>query len=360
VTDPIRVGVIGCGEIAQVMHLRFIEELPDLELAGLCDLSGSVLERLGARYRVDRLYTAYEELVRDSGIDAVVVATPDHVGPALAALEHGKHLLLEKPAAYSVADADVIAEAASRAPSIAMMGYMRVYDPGYELVRSQTQSMVAMRLVRSHNFGGSFQRHQALFPLLRPESTENIGDGFAEILSSGTARILERTVGPEPAVQRLFWSLLMGSTHDLSITRDLIGPPQEIIYSHVDGTRLLACISHARAVCTLEWETAGGYEWWDQEITVYGPESTCTARFADPYIPYLPTAVTVHDLEQDTSATRQLDVSSESAFRREWLHFIECIRSGRVPRTTVLGGRQDVELIAELVSRGTAMRGGAA
>jgi predicted dehydrogenase len=352
VTDPIRVGVIGCGEIAQVMHLRFIDDLPDLELAGLCDLSGSVLERLGAKYRVDRLYTTYEELVSDAAIDAVVVATPDHVGPALAALDHGKHVLLEKPAAYCVADATAIAEAASRAPSITMMGYMRVYDPGHELVRGQVQDMTTMRLVRSHNFGGNFEHHTALFPLLRPEPTENVGDRFAETISSGTARILEQTVGPEPAVQRLFWSLLMGSTHDLSIIRDLIGPPQEVIYSHVDGSRLLACVSHARAVCTIEWETASGYEWWDQEITVYGPESACKARFADPYIPYIPTAVTVHNLEQDTSAARHLDVSSEPAFRREWRHFAECIRSGGVPRTTVLGGRQDVELIAELVSRG--------
>ena len=309
-------------------------------------------ERLGAKYRVDRLYTSYEDLVRDPGVDAVLVATPDHVGPALAALDRGKHLLLEKPAAYCVADASAIAEAASRAPSTAMMGYMRVYDPGYELVRSRTQNMTTVRLVRSHNFGGSFEHHTALFPLLRPEPTERIGDGFAETISSATARILERTVGPEPTLQRLFWALLMGSTHDLSIVRDLIGPPQEIIYSHVDGSRLLACVSHARAVCTLEWETASGYDWWDQEVTVFGPESSCTARFADPYIPYLPTAATVHSLDQGTSTTHQLDVSSEPAFRREWLHFAECIRSGHVPRTTVLGGRQDVELIAELVSRG--------
>ncbi len=351
-TDPVRVGVIGCGEITQVMHLRFIDELPELTLAALCDLSGTVLDRLGTKYQVNRLYTSCEELLSDADVDAVLVATPDHVGPAVAALDRGKHLLLEKPAAYGVADASAIADAASRAPCTAMMAYMRVYDPGHELLRGQAQEMRPIRLVRSHNFRGNFERHAPLFPLLRPRPEENIGDQFADTISIGTTRVLEQAVGPDPAAQRMYWSLLMGSTHDLSIIRDLIGQPEDVLYAHVDGSRLLACVSFERAVCTLEWESAGGYDWWDQELTVYGTDRSAVARFPDPYIPYVPTAATVHSLEQGTSAVRRLDVSSEPAFRREWRHFAECIRSGQQPRTTIADGVRDVELIAELVARG--------
>ena len=144
----------------------------------------------------------------------------------------------------------------------------------------------------------------------------------------------------------------MGATHDLSIVRDLIGPPGEVLYSHVDGSRLLAGVSHEQAVCTFEWDTASGYEWWDQELAVYGSDRTCITTFADPYIPYVPTGATVHSLEQGTAAIHDLDVSSEPAFRREWCHFAECIRSGQEPRTTIKGGLQDVELIVELVRIG--------
>jgi predicted dehydrogenase len=352
VTRPIGVGVVGCGEIAQVMHLRFIDELPELKLVALCDLSSVVLERLGAKYGVDRLYTSYEELVRDPEVDAVLVATPDHAGPALAALDSGRHVLLEKPAAYSVLEARAIAEAADRASSIVMMGYMRVYDPGHELVRAQMRNMNPIRLVRSHDFGGNLARHEPLFPLVRPRLGEDLGDQFAEKISAKTARILQQAVGPDQAVQYLFWSLLMGATHDLSIVRDLIGSPHEVVYSRVEGSRLLACVSYAQAICTFEWDTASGYDWWDQEVTVYGSDRTCMARFADPYIPYVPTVATVHSLERDTAVTRTLDVSSEPAFRREWRHFAMCIRSGIEPRTTIHGGLQDVELIVELVCTG--------
>lgn len=352
-TEPIRVGVIGCGEITQVMHLRFIDELPEFELVALCDLSSLVLERLGAKYRVDHLYTAYEELVRDAAVDAVLVATPDHPGPAMAALDGGKHLLLEKPVAYSVSDARAIAEVAGKTSPTAMMGYMRVYDPGHEIMRDQMRRLDPVRFVRSHDFSGNFARHEPLFPLVRPQPEEGIRDQFAETISAKTARILEQAVGSDRPLQQLLWSLLMGSTHDLSIVRDLIGPPEEVLYSHVDGSRLLAGVAHAHAICTYEWDSARGYEWWDQEVTVYGSDRSCVTRFPDPYIPYVPTATEVRSLEGDTAAIHHLDVSSEPAFQREWRHFAECIRSGRDPRTTIQGGLQDVELIVELVRKGT-------
>ena len=351
-TEPIRVGVIGCGEITQVMHLRFIDELPELEITALCDLSSIVLERLGAKYQVDHLYTSYEELVRDIEVDAVLVATPDHPGPALAALDCGKHLLLEKPAAYSIPDASAIAEASRKTSSIVMMGYMRVYDPGHELMRAEMPNMNPVRLVRSHNFGGNFARHGPLFPLVRPQPEERLGDQLAETISAKTAQILGQAVGPDQASQQLLWSLLMGATHDLSIVRDLIGPPSQVIYSHINGSRLLACVSHARAICTFEWDTASGYEWWDQEVTVYGADRSWVTKFSDPYIPYIPTTATLHIQEQDTAAIHNLDVSNEPAFRREWRHFAECIRSGQEPRTTIKGGLQDVQLIVELVRIG--------
>ena len=47
-TGPIRVGVVGCGEIAQIMHLRFLDELPEFKVVALCDLSETVLVSLGA------------------------------------------------------------------------------------------------------------------------------------------------------------------------------------------------------------------------------------------------------------------------------------------------------------------------
>jgi len=75
---PIRVGVVGCGEIAQIMHLPLLHELPELAIGGLCDLSRTVLDALGEQYGVARRTTDYRELVGSDEIDAVVVCTYDH------------------------------------------------------------------------------------------------------------------------------------------------------------------------------------------------------------------------------------------------------------------------------------------
>ena len=68
--QPIGVGVIGCGEIAQLMHLPYIHELPDLRIAGLCDLSPGTLAALGDHYGVATRTTDYRELLSRPDVDA--------------------------------------------------------------------------------------------------------------------------------------------------------------------------------------------------------------------------------------------------------------------------------------------------
>lgn len=348
--EPIRVGVIGCGEIAQIMHLRFLDELPEFELTALCDLSSDVLERLGARYSVKHLYNSYLEMIDAGPVDAVVVATPQHREPALAALENGKHLLLEKPVAYSIAEAQEIAAAASRAASsVAMVGYMRVYDPGYEAVRHELLGEEPVRLVRSHNFGGDLELHHPLFRVVRPGPGEALENHLAEEIGTRTAATLRSAVGEDDHLQFMLWALLLGCSHDLSVVRDVAGSATSIESSYIDSGRLLACVAHKHAVCTYEWDTSPGYPWWDQELSVFTSNAVLTVHFADPYIPYQTSLVEVHRANGRSSQVCRPDVSNEPAFRREWQHFARCIRTGEPPRTTIQGGCEDVELITELV-----------
>ena len=91
----LRVGVIGCGGIAQIQHLPHLVELSsNFEIAGLCDLSRELLAHVGAAYGVppERQHVDYHELVERADIDAVIVCNSGtHAPPAIAAtaLEHG-------------------------------------------------------------------------------------------------------------------------------------------------------------------------------------------------------------------------------------------------------------------------------
>ena len=94
----LKVGLIGCGLIAQVMHLHYLRELSDrFEIAGVCDLSEEVRSTCAREYGVPEHFRAWQDLIARP-LDAVLVLTSgSHAPAAIAAAEAGKHVLVEKP-----------------------------------------------------------------------------------------------------------------------------------------------------------------------------------------------------------------------------------------------------------------------
>src|SRR5579872_5616817 len=99
----LRVGVIGCGLIAQVMHLPHLREMQDrFEIAALCDLSPGTLKAVGDFYGVPSRHVRWQDLMAED-LDAVMVFTAgSHAAPAIAAARAGRHVLVEKPMCFSV------------------------------------------------------------------------------------------------------------------------------------------------------------------------------------------------------------------------------------------------------------------
>jgi predicted dehydrogenase len=66
-------------------------------------------------------------------------------------------------------------------------------------------------------------------------------------------------------------------------------------------------------------------------------------------VPYAPTVVTIRENEDGSPVRKEIPVSHQEAFRREWLHFFDCVRQGRQPRTSLADGRADIELAIEMI-----------
>jgi predicted dehydrogenase len=343
-TRPIRVGVVGCGEIAQIMHLRFLDELPEFEIVALCDLSQTVLATLGERYRVAHVLTDYARLAELPDVDAVAVCTPDHVGPVLAAFAAGKHVFCEKPLAFDETDARELAEASRRSSVVAMVGYMRLFDPAYEYVRSRLSGLAPIRLIEVHDFMARFDKHASLFELVSAPKAET-GDADAEVTA------LQRSVGDDRGAQELYRHMLLGASHDMSMLRGAVGPPAEILFARSDAPgRLIACLGFEERVhALLAVDILAGYEWWEQRVTIYGAAEALTLSLANPYIPYVPSRVTRRAGEGEHEVESDVFVSYESPFRREWQHFAECIRHGVPARSSFDAAVADVAALAELV-----------
>ena len=111
--EPIRVGMVGCGLIAQVMHLPYLNELEErFEVTALCDLSETVAAGCARGYGVARVHTRWPDLLSED-LDAVMVLTSgDHAPIAIAAARAGIHVFAEKPMALSARDGAVMIDAA--------------------------------------------------------------------------------------------------------------------------------------------------------------------------------------------------------------------------------------------------------
>ena len=150
----VKVGVIGCGEIAQWMHLPFLTELPGFRVTAVCDISPRVVEHVGERFGVERRFTDVQALLEHGDVEAAVIATPIHSDPAIAAAHAGKHVLVEKPMAFNLAEAEAMVDAAEQAGVTLMVAYMKRYDPGYRYGRRLMQQMQDVRLIRVHDLCG--------------------------------------------------------------------------------------------------------------------------------------------------------------------------------------------------------------
>jgi predicted dehydrogenase len=139
--EPVRVAVVGLGYWGPNVA-RNLFELPDAELAAVCDLREDVLDRLGRRFPSVRRTTSFSDLLADEHIEAVALATPvsTHHALAAAALEAGKHVFVEKPLAASSREAsDLMARAAAKG-LVLMPGHTFLYSPPVNSIKALLDS----------------------------------------------------------------------------------------------------------------------------------------------------------------------------------------------------------------------------
>ena len=116
--NKVRIGIIGCGGIANGKHMPSLAKLKNVEMVAFCDIIPERAEKAAKDYGTKDavVYTDYLKLLEDKSIDVIHVCTPNksHAPITIAALESGKHVMCEKPMAKTAADARAMLEAAKR------------------------------------------------------------------------------------------------------------------------------------------------------------------------------------------------------------------------------------------------------
>lgn len=128
----IKHGVIGLGWFGE-KHCEVLSAIPQVDLHSVCTRTEATLNAAGDRFGVENRFTDYHEMLADPELESVSITTmwDQHREPAIAALEAGKHVFLEKPMASTLEDCDAIVEAANKASGNFMVGHIARFNPRY-------------------------------------------------------------------------------------------------------------------------------------------------------------------------------------------------------------------------------------
>ncbi len=351
----LRVGVIGCGLIAQVMHLPYLRELGDrFEIAALSDLSPSLLDALGDAYGVpaERRCLRWEDLL-DLPLDAVMVLTSgSHAPAAIAAAQRGRHVFVEKPMCLNAAEGEAMVAAARAAGVRLMVGYMKRYDPAYERLLQELPTLADLRLVRATTLESPLAPYVAHYPLRK---AADVDEAVLARLRAEDEQRVEQAVGSASALGRWTyrWVLLDSLVHELNLLRGALGEPERIDFADIREQGVTLVLTFPAAQCVLSWvDLQSGIARYQQEFAFYSPERRLTLTFPSPFLRSMPTRLTLESGDSGTSRSWQTEetVSYEEAFKRELLEFYDAVVGDREPRTPGQDGLRDVALCQAIVA----------
>jgi predicted dehydrogenase len=347
----VKVGIVGAGVIAQVMHLNYLRELSDrFEIAALCDIALANAEANADSYGIPKVFSDWREMLKEP-IDAVLILTSgSHALIAVEAAKAGKHVLVEKPMCFSVAEGKEMRDAADAAGVVLMVAYPKRYDPAFDRFREEVAAIESPRLMRVTTLEAPlvpYIGHYALAPIA-PVPAEAVEAWKAATEASITRAIGEAT----PFLRKTYHMVLLDTlVHEINTVRGVLGEPERLDYVDCRDDSLTAMLTFGGMPVAIHWIDLPGIARYSMEFACYGPDRRVTLSFPSPFLRSAPTMLDIEGGEPNTSRSWRIEetTSYDSAFKRELAAFHECITTGTAPMTDATDAIHDLALCEAII-----------
>ncbi|PPJ56691.1 hypothetical protein CBER1_08717 [Cercospora berteroae] len=232
---PVNVGIIGCGEAAQVIHIPLLNQLyGKFTITYLCSSSADALSFCSQRVlnHVPRCTSDPKVLCASSEVDVVFVLSSDEQHPkdVMLGLAHDKHVFVEKPLALSVLDTNAIIQAEKKSKGRVFVGYMRRYAAGFAEIQEEIAKLGPVKYARVRDIIGPnelFVEQSSAFPRrfhdYPPEETEKRALMLREVMHQALEVECKVVASPDQIIQ--YQNLAGLGSHDLSAMREILGEP---------------------------------------------------------------------------------------------------------------------------------------
>ncbi|MBO9101082.1 MULTISPECIES: Gfo/Idh/MocA family protein [unclassified Rhizobium] len=350
----LRLGLIGLGEVAQLIHLPILQRLGDqFALAGAYDPSPSVAEAIGARWNIARLFSTPGALIASGDIDAVLVMSPDqyHGRHARAALEAGKHVLVEKPCCLTQSDLDELDATARASGRVAMVGYMRRYAPAFLEAKARLPKLDDITYVRVRDViceGPWFFRQTDR--VITPQN-DIAAALVAESRALRQAMVADVCGADAPSDHVTAYSVLTGlSSHSLSAMRDLLGVPQRVIATEIKqgGTQITALFDYGHFTALYEC-MIGDVVRFEAGFEINTRTGRLAFEYPTPYIRNLPMTLDIQASTEKGNVLTRLGPFYQDPFDAELRAFHAAATQGGENRTPPAESKFDLALFEAMI-----------
>lgn len=349
----IKVGLIGLGEVAQLMHLPLLADDDRFAIKAVTDVSPSLVEYVATRYGVPTRPGSAEALIADPGLDAVFILTPDHLHAELLekAIRSGKHVFIEKPACLTAAQLEPLLSLPKRAGQVVFVGYMRRFSRAFTELKKRLPPLETIRHVRVRDI-----IREAPFFVAQTRNVFKPRDVPADLIAEGRARtqsMLRSVMGEDcPADALRAYQVLTGlSSHSFSAMRDLLGPPKGVRHAtQHKGETVIALFDYGHFTALYE-AVIDDVSRFDAGIEVLTQTQHFKMNYDTPYIRNLPTKLEITSSSDTDTGTEVIGPIYEDPFRIELGAFFDSIANGLPAKTSLEDSMEDLRLFAEVGRR---------
>jgi predicted dehydrogenase len=302
----LRVALLGTGWIMD-FHARAVREHPGAELVAAANWREPSLRRLAERHGIPRVTTDWRALAADPGVDAVVIGTPNalHAAQAIAFLEAGKHVLVEKPMGRTLAEADAMVAAAGRARGWLMVAHCWRFHPDVRALRARVEGGELGEIVKTRSYGV----HARWGP----------SGWFTDPELAGGGALLDMGV------------------HAIDTTRYLLGDPRPVRVCAAVGTRYGGYAVDDDAVLLVSWSNGANSVvesgWWQPHLA--GLEADTELYGTGGYA----------RVWEETEPPPGYEHCTQPMYSAQLAELVEAVAAGRQPRPSGEDGRVVMEVV---------------
>lgn len=363
----LKAGIIGAGEVAQVIHLPTLTLLSHLyQIVSICDISLPVAQHCASKFHIPTATSDPHQIITSPEVDVVFVLTSDefHAEYTIAALAAGKNVMVEKPLTLSLPAAQRIIDAERKSTGRVFVGYMRRYAPSFTgAFLREVASIPKILYARVRDMSGpnAFFVNQSGTFQVRPNPRDIAASASLERDRLLEALYREAFPGTEQVTDEMRkYCRFLGSlgSHDLSLMREALGGWGGV--RSIEGVSVndpfysaIFTFPASSAPSTAEGDKFSvTYESgidtipdFDAHLAIYGSNKRVSIQYDSPYVKGLPIKVRVEEVnEYGEKQVREILSSYEDAYTAELTEMHECFVNGRKIKTSAEDAMEDLRL----------------